>query len=144
MSSPEGIILEQFYDELKERGIKVGNNVKLRDGTIDTIDGTGKVHTVNVAGTLDLLGYDANGNWYIYDMKTHRGIIDSKKEKKWRRQLSLYKQFLKNKYGIKVKEMGIIPIKVEYPVPEGYGNGTTKYTVSNESSAPEYNGRRNN
>ena len=32
MSSPEGIILEQFYDELKERGIKVGNKVKLRNG----------------------------------------------------------------------------------------------------------------
>lgn len=37
MSSPEGIILEQFYDELKEKGIKVGNKVKLRDGTINTI-----------------------------------------------------------------------------------------------------------
>ena len=37
MSSPEGIILEQFYDELKDRGIKVGNKVKLRDGTINTI-----------------------------------------------------------------------------------------------------------
>ena len=131
-------------DNLTSRGITLISRDIIANGTIDTIDGTGKVHTVNVAGTLDLLGYDANGNWYIYDMKTHRGIIDSKKEKKWRRQLSLYKQFLENKYGIKVKEMGIIPIKVEYPVPEGYGNGTTKYTVSNESSAPEYNGRRNN
>ncbi len=37
MSSPEGIILEQFYNELKERGIKVGNKVKLRNGDIDII-----------------------------------------------------------------------------------------------------------
>ena len=37
MSSPEGIILEQFYDELKDRGIKVGNKVKLRNGDIDII-----------------------------------------------------------------------------------------------------------
>ena len=37
MSSPEGIILEQFYDELKSRGIKVGNKIKLRNGTTDTI-----------------------------------------------------------------------------------------------------------
>lgn len=37
MSSPEGIILEQFYDEVKERGIKIGNKVKLRNGTINTI-----------------------------------------------------------------------------------------------------------
>lgn len=136
--------LEELRNNLTAKGITLISRDIIANGTIDTIDGTGKVHTVSVAGTLDLLGYDANGNWYIYDMKTHRGIIDSKKEKKWRRQLSLYKQFLENKYGIKVKEMGIIPIKVEYPVPEGYGNGTTKYTVSNESSAPEYSGRRNN
>lgn len=37
MSSPEGIILEQFYDELKEKGIKVGNKVKLRNGRIRKI-----------------------------------------------------------------------------------------------------------
>ena len=37
MSSPEGIILEQFYDELKDRGIKIGNKVKLRNGTTDII-----------------------------------------------------------------------------------------------------------
>ena len=37
MSSPKGIILEQLNDELKKRGIKVGNKVKLRNGTIDTI-----------------------------------------------------------------------------------------------------------
>ena len=136
--------LEEMRDNLTSRGITLISRDIIANGTIDTIDGTGKVHTVNVAGTLDLLGYDADGNWYIYDMKTHRGIIDSKKEKKWRRQLSLYKQFLENKYGIKVKEMGIIPIKVEYPTPNGYGSGTTNYTVSTEASAPEYNGKRNN
>lgn len=32
MSSPEVIILKQFYDELKERGIKVGNTVLLANG----------------------------------------------------------------------------------------------------------------
>lgn len=37
MSSPEGIILEQLKDEIKERGIKIGNKVKLRNGDIDTI-----------------------------------------------------------------------------------------------------------
>ena len=37
MSGPEGIILEQFYDEVKERGIKVGNKVKLRNGEISEI-----------------------------------------------------------------------------------------------------------
>lgn len=37
MSSPEGIILEQLNDTLKERGIKIGNKVKLRNDTVDTI-----------------------------------------------------------------------------------------------------------
>ena len=37
MSSPEGIILEQLYNELKERGIKIGNKVKLRNGSISII-----------------------------------------------------------------------------------------------------------
>lgn len=37
MSSPEGIILEQLNEALKEKGIKIGNKVKLRNGDIDTI-----------------------------------------------------------------------------------------------------------
>ena len=79
-------------DSLTSRGITLISRDIIANGTIDTIDGTGKVHTVNVAGTLDLLGYDANGNWYIYDMKTHRGIIDSKKEKKWRKKQIIFQK----------------------------------------------------
>lgn len=37
MSSPEGIIMEQFFDELREKGIKVGNKVKLRNGEVSGI-----------------------------------------------------------------------------------------------------------
>lgn len=134
--------------KLKEGFDKKGITLITRDitinGTIDSIDGTGRVHTIRVAGTLDLLGYDKEGNWYIYDMKTHRGIINKKKEQKWQRQLTLYKKFLEDKYGVKVKEMGVIPIRVEYPTPLGYGNGSTQYSVE-ESKAPlEYGGTKNN
>lgn len=136
--------LEKRKQEIEARGITLITRDVIANGTIDVIDGTGTTHTIAVAGTLDLLGYDKDGNWYIYDMKTHRGFIDTKKEKKWRRQLSVYKRFLEEKYGIKVKEIGIIPIKVEYDTPKGYGNGVTEYTVSSEEKNESYNGRHNN
>ena len=51
-------------------------------------------------------------------MKTHRAKnISEEKAAKYSRQLSLYKQFLEGKYGIKVKSLNIIPIHVEYPAP---------------------------
>ena len=43
--------------------------------------------------------------------------ISEEKAAKYSRQLSLYKQFLEGKYGIKVKSLNIIPIHVEYPAP---------------------------
>ena len=37
MKSTEGIIPKQLLNELNKRGIRVGNKVKLRDGSIKTI-----------------------------------------------------------------------------------------------------------
>ncbi len=54
MSSPEGIILEQFYDELKERGIKVGNTVLLAGGgkgVITEIDFYNKDYPIYIDNT---------------------------------------------------------------------------------------------
>lgn len=113
-------------------------------GTVQSVDGAGVVHTVNVAGTLDLLGYDDQGNWHIYDMKTHRGDIDEAKLEKWRKQLTLYKKFLEQRYGIKVKSLNVIPITVNYPKPLGAGSGTAQYSVSEEEAPKEYHGTRNN
>ena len=98
-------------------------------GTLNVTDSEGKVHTIDVAGTLDLLAYDQEGNFYIYDMKTVRSSIDQHKEEKYARQLSLYKKFLENTYGINVKSLNIIPIHVEYPEPKGWKNSTNEYTV---------------
>jgi len=50
------------------------------------MDGTRREHMVSTAGTLDLLGYDKDGNWHIYDMKTHRSNeISEESMKKYRR-----------------------------------------------------------
>jgi hypothetical protein len=67
-------------------------------------------------------------------MKTHRGNISDYKKQKWAAQTSLYKKFLEEEYGIQIKGLNIIPIKVSYPTPKGESsngiNGTVEYTTS--------------
>lgn len=98
-------------------------------GTVEVTDEKGNKKFLPVAGTVDLLAYDNEGNFYIYDMKTKRSanIYDSDKIK-WKNQLSLYKQLLEQKYGVKVVGTGIIPIKVDYFAPKTE-NGTAEYTA---------------
>lgn len=123
----------QELQSLKNSFDAMGLTVIPRDvtvtGTLNATDSEGKVHTIDVAGTLDLLAYDQEGNFYIYDMKTVRSSIDQHKEEKYARQLSLYKKFLENTYGISVNSLNIIPIQVEYPEPKGWKGSTNEYTV---------------
>lgn len=121
------------WSELKSKLDKRGINIIPREvvvkGQLNIKDKDGGDHTINVAGTLDLLGYDDKGNWYIFDMKTHRSNNTDNKIPKWSRQLSLYKKFLEADYGIKVKALAIIPTKVSYPEPTDtniYGVDTNK------------------
>lgn len=136
--------LEGLKKQFKDRGITIVPRDVTVDGEVSTVDGRGIKHTISVAGTVDLLGYDKDGNWYIYDMKTHRGNISENKKNKYRRQLTLYKEFLEAKYGITVKEIGVLPIKVSYPTPKGVNKGDTSYDVASEDANPLYNGKRNN
>ena len=131
--------LQKFREQLmglRNNFISNGLTIIPRDvtvtGSLDVLDSNGKIHTVDVAGTLDLLAYDGNGNFFIFDMKTNRSGIDQHKQEKYSRQLSLYKKFLENKYGIQVKSLNLIPIGVEYPAPSGWKNGTADYSVSPE------------
>lgn len=131
--------LQAFKNRLIADGITIIPREVLAHGTLKATDSEGKVHSIDTAGTLDLLGYDKEGNWHIYDMKTIRNPdIDEHKKAKWARQLSVYKQFLENTYGIKIKNLSIIPIKVDYPNPE-----TTKYEVR-DNKPEKYNGRKDN
>lgn len=131
--------LQKFKEQLmglRNNFISNGLTVVPRDvtvtGSLDVLDSNGKIHTVDVAGTLGLLAYDGNGNFFIFDMRTNRSGIDQHKQEKYSRQLSLYKKFLENKYGIQVKSLNLIPIGVEYPTPLGAKNGTADYSVSPE------------
>lgn len=135
--------LKAFKEQLDKRGITILSRDVTVDGTVKTVDGSGIVHNISVAGTVDLLGYDKEGNWVLYDMKTHRSDISNEKKAKYARQLSLYKKFLEDKYGIKIKSINVIPIKVSYPSPKGAGRGTAEYTVA-DNKPKEYNGAHPN
>lgn len=121
--------LQGLKNSLDAQGLTVVPRDVVATGSIEVTDSEGKKHTIDVAGTLDLLAYDGKGNFYIFDMKTHHSANVGGKIDKWRRQLTLYKTFLESQYGIKVKSLNIIPIKVEYPTPKGVGNSTDEFTV---------------
>ena len=127
---------------LKEKFDKAGLTVVPRDvtvtGEVEVTDTNGKKYKLAVAGTLDLLAYDKEGNFYIFDMKTNRSVPDEKKVTKWDKQLSLYKQFLETKYSISVKGTSIIPIEVKYPIPKGWRNGKTVYRADEKTNQLYY------
>lgn len=113
--------------------ITVAGQLKIK--VKDTEENTSEKY-VRVAGTVDALAVDSEGNFYIYDFKTHHGNTFTAKEateKGYNKQLSMYANFLEQKYNIKVKGLYIIPVKVEYPKPKGQDNegneigGTTEY-----------------
>ena len=116
--------LTLFKNDLDSRGIHIVSEGVKAHGTITIIDDDENTHDVKVAGTLDLFGYDDNGNFYIFDMKTTRKHTDQKlqdEKAKWSRQISMYADLLKQTYGIDVtpNHLRIIPINVSYPTPMG-------------------------
>lgn len=151
----------EFRQQLKEFKEGLANGTIIKDkkitivsrdikasGTVDIKMPDGNIKQLPVTGTLDLLGYDKDGNFYIFDMKTVHSKnykTDDEKSKKWNRQLQLYKQFLETKYNINVKACYIIPIKVEYDTPKGATRkngsdmgGTAEYTVRNPKEKTNY------
>lgn len=120
--------LEALKSEFDKKGLTVTARNIVASGTIK-ITKNNKIKNLKVSGTIDLLLHDKQGNFYIYDIKTHRGKIDGQKRRKWAGQLSLYKQLLEQKYGIQVKGLAVLPIKVTYPTPVG------EYTAGEEGTA---------
>ena len=133
---------EKQLRELKANFDKKGLIVIPRDvvvtGEVEVTDANGKKYKLSVAGTLDLLAYDRDGNFYIFDMKTNHSVPNTKKAAKWNKQLSLYKQFLEEKYGVSVKGTSIIPIEVSYPTPKGWRDGKTIYRADEKTNQLYY------
>jgi hypothetical protein len=113
--------LQGVKDAMDARGEKVlANDIVLYNDEI------------GVAGTVDLLTYDAEGKFRIYDMKTMRGDnfdnsypgekvskYDSDKYGKSKRekhteQLSMYRILLHNTHGILADTIGVMPIELMY------------------------------
>ena len=130
--------LQEFKAKLDKAGLTVVPRDVTVTGEIEVIDANGKKYKLPVAGTLDLLAYDREGNFYIFDMKTNRSVPNDKKAAKWNKQLSLYKQFLEEKYGVSVKETAIIPIEVSYPTPKGWRDGKTIYRADDKTNQLYY------
>lgn len=129
--------LKAFEQRLLDKGQVIvrtgGTNQITTKGILDVkVKGEdGKTHTkqVRVAGTLDVLAIDKNGNLHIYDFKTSRKELTEQSgkaiEKGYNRQLSMYATFLEQEYGAKVEDINIIPIQCDYPTPigtDGEGN----------------------
>lgn len=133
---------EKQLRELKANFDKKGLTVVPRDvtvtGEVEVTDANGKKYKLSVAGTLDFLAYDRDGNFYIFDMKTNHSVPNAKKAAKWNKQLSLYKQFLEEKYGVSVKGTSIIPIEVSYPTPKGWRDGKTIYRADEKTNQLYY------
>ena len=130
--------LQEFKAKLDKAGLTVVPRDVTVTGEVEVIDANGKKYKLPVAGTLDLLAYDREGNFYIFDMKTNHSAPNAKKAAKWNKQLSLYKQFLEEKYGVSVKETSIIPIEVKYPTPKGWRDGKTIYRADDKTNQLYY------
>lgn len=126
--------LKLFKNSLDAKGITIVSNDVTVTGTVTVTDDKGQQHKIPVAGTLDLFGYDAKGNFFVFDMKTIHNSSTQKllqRKPKWARQVSLYKDLLEQSYGVRVSEdnLKIIPIDVRYPDPTGTEGGTADYSV---------------
>lgn len=130
--------LQEFKSKLDKAGLTVVPRDVVVTGEVEVTDANGKKYKLPVAGTLDLLAYDKDGNFYIFDMKTNRSAPNDKKAAKWNKQLSLYKQFLEEKYGVSVKGTSIIPIEVKYPTPKGWRDGKTIYRADDKTNQLYY------
>ena len=130
--------LQEFKNKLDKAGLTVVPRDVVVTGEVEVTDANGKKYKLPVAGTLDLLAYDREGNFYIFDMKTNHSVPNTKKAAKWNKQLSLYKQFLEEKYGVSVKETSIIPIEVKYPTPKGWRDGKTIYRADDKTNQLYY------
>lgn len=136
----------EVYQKLQEFKTRLLNKNQVVIGTLDKdTNDPGKITTkgvlnvtvkngdnveikqVRVAGTLDVLAIDKDGNLHVYDFKTSRSHLTetTAKEKGYDRQLSMYAKFLEEElapYGIKVESINLIPVDVTYPTPSGIDN----------------------
>jgi hypothetical protein len=66
-------------NNLESKGITIVSNNIVVSGEVNVTNKEGQSIKIPVAGTLDLLGYDANGDFYIFDIKTVHNLLNGSK-----------------------------------------------------------------
>ena len=138
--------LKQLEDTTLYKKIKEGSEVMLANDIVVYNDDLG------VAGTVDLLTYDKDGNVRIYDMKTMRGDnftekyrgdaknkyestkFGKSKKQKHTEQLSMYRILLNNTHGLRANSLGVMPISIMYN--EGDTQTSQLQLMKGQSFAP--------
>lgn len=104
--------LGNIYNEINNRGEKfLTNNIVLFD------------EKLKIAGEVDILSIDKEGNVRIYDVKTAKDWSTYKKrykegertkQEQYEMQLSGYSNLFANQYGFAPKALGILPLQLAY------------------------------
>lgn len=117
--------LKAFRDGyVKDRNLTIIPKNVVAHGSLTVKDSNGREGIIPVAGTLDILAYDSEGNFYVFDMKTYRSELNSKLPK-YARQVSVYSKLIEQRLAeqgidMKFKGLSIIPIRVRYPDARDY------------------------
>lgn len=120
--------LKKVKDNLETNGLTVVSRDLTVSGEIVITNNEGNQSVEYIAGSMDLLAYDTEGNFHIIDIKTYRSKDTfSDVRDKYIKQVSLYKYLLEQKYGIKVKTLNLLPIQVDYAAPKGQ-----EYTMNDQ------------
>lgn len=120
--------VERLKKLIRNRGLTIaGTEVKVA-GEVEVFDPSFKERrTLRVAGSIDLLLYDKDGKFIIFDFKTKRGSIRDSDDTKWGLQTSIYNQILREKYGLVTHNPEVVPFLLrdtktrdgKYPTPKG-------------------------
>ena len=114
--------LLSFKQQKESQGLTFISTEYMIQGSLEVTLENGKKGKLNYHGIPDLMAYDSNGNFYVYDTKTFRfagAVSDSletarAKARSYAPQVTLYALALEQMLGVKVLEVGILPISVAY------------------------------
>ena len=118
--------VEDLKQKIKDRELTIaGTEVKVA-GELEVHDpSSNEKKVLKVAGSIDLLLYDKDGKFVVWDFKTKRGNIKKSDKIKWALQTYIYSQILKEKYGLVMANPEIVPLLLgdtvdgKYPTPKG-------------------------
>lgn len=156
-SNVDGIVRRFFdtQDIIKPEGISqeaFDHIITTLSGIKKVIEARGETFITNnivlydtvskIAGEVDILSVDKDGNFNIYDIKTGKDFskydtsFDGKltKRENHTNQLSAYSNLFTNQYGVTPKNLGILPFQISYDA-----NGTISTAEKQKGITLKYN-----